>query len=156
MNSALSTLNTTTEVPLSKAPNPQLLPVCRSINGCPLLWVCVHFHFQTIWDFIVITRCYRLHLRIWLTDWLSYTASFMLSNYISTFFPLCANYSAYTVCPFTHGERVYRIFIYDLKTDRHNSISIYFHKSCFFLLCIPIISDKRLFWLSNNNSNKYR
>ncbi len=27
--------------PLSKAPNPQLLPGCCSI-GCPLLWVCVH------------------------------------------------------------------------------------------------------------------
>ncbi len=40
--SALSTLNTTAEVPLCKAPNPQLLPGCRSINGCPLLWVCVH------------------------------------------------------------------------------------------------------------------
>ncbi len=37
-----SALNTTTEVPLSKAPNLQLLPGCRSINGCPLLWVCVH------------------------------------------------------------------------------------------------------------------
>ncbi len=42
MYSALSTFNTTTEVPLSKAPNPQLLPGRRSINGCPLLWVCVH------------------------------------------------------------------------------------------------------------------
>ncbi len=42
MYSALSTLNTTTEVPLSKAPNPQLLPGHRSINGCPLLRVCVH------------------------------------------------------------------------------------------------------------------
>ncbi len=40
--SALSPLNTTAEVPLCKAPNPQLLPGCRSINGCPLLWVCVH------------------------------------------------------------------------------------------------------------------
>ncbi len=30
------------EVPLSKAPNPQLLLGRRSINGCPLLWVCVH------------------------------------------------------------------------------------------------------------------
>ncbi len=31
-----------TEVrPLSKAPNPQLLPVRRSV-GCPLLQVCVH------------------------------------------------------------------------------------------------------------------
>ncbi len=30
------------EVPLSKAPNPQLLPGRRSINGCPLLRVCVH------------------------------------------------------------------------------------------------------------------
>ncbi len=39
---SLSTLNTTTEVrPLSKAPNPQLLPGRRSI-GCPLLRVCVH------------------------------------------------------------------------------------------------------------------
>ncbi len=41
MYSALSTLNTTTEVPLSKAPNPQLLPGRRSINGCLLLQVCV-------------------------------------------------------------------------------------------------------------------
>ncbi len=41
MYSALS-LNTTTEVPLSKAPNPQLLPGRHSINGCPLLRVCVH------------------------------------------------------------------------------------------------------------------
>ncbi len=29
------------EVPLSKAPNPQLLPGRRSINSCPLLRVCV-------------------------------------------------------------------------------------------------------------------
>ncbi len=42
MTSALSTLNTTTEVPLSKAPNPQLLPGRCSINDCPLLRVCVH------------------------------------------------------------------------------------------------------------------
>ncbi len=42
MYSALSTLNTTTEVRLSKTPNPQLLPGRRSINGCPLLRVCVH------------------------------------------------------------------------------------------------------------------
>ncbi len=39
---ALSTFNTTSEVPLSKPPNPQLLPGRHSINGCPLLWVCVH------------------------------------------------------------------------------------------------------------------
>ncbi len=39
---SLSNLNTSTEVrPLSKAPNPQLLPGRRSI-GCPLLRVCVH------------------------------------------------------------------------------------------------------------------
>ncbi len=53
MYSVLSTFNTTTEVPLIKAPNPQLLPGRRSINGCPLLRgvcsrcvftaVCVHF-----------------------------------------------------------------------------------------------------------------
>ncbi len=30
------------EVPLSKTPNPQLLPGRHSINGCPLLLVCVH------------------------------------------------------------------------------------------------------------------
>ncbi len=42
MYSSLSTFNTTIEVPLSKAPNPQLLPGRRSINGCPLLRVCVH------------------------------------------------------------------------------------------------------------------
>ncbi len=42
-----STFNTMTEVPLSKAPNPQLLPGHSCINGCPLLrvcdCVCVHF-----------------------------------------------------------------------------------------------------------------
>ncbi len=43
MYSTLSTFNTTTELrPLSKAPNSQLLPGCRSINGRPLLRVCVH------------------------------------------------------------------------------------------------------------------
>ncbi len=31
-----------TEVPLSKGPNPQLLPWGLSIKGCPLLRVCVH------------------------------------------------------------------------------------------------------------------
>ncbi len=41
MSSALSTFNTTTEVPLSMVPNPQLLPGCHGI-GCPLLrCVCV-------------------------------------------------------------------------------------------------------------------
>ncbi len=40
MYSALSPLKTTTDVPLSKTPNPQLLPGHRSING--LLRVCVH------------------------------------------------------------------------------------------------------------------
>ncbi len=42
MSSALSSLNTTTEVPLSKETNPQLLPRHRSINGCRLLQVCIH------------------------------------------------------------------------------------------------------------------
>ncbi len=36
-----STLSTPTEVPLSKAPNPQLFPGRCSINGCPLLRVYV-------------------------------------------------------------------------------------------------------------------
>ncbi len=43
ITSTLSTFNTMTEVrPLSKAPNPQLLPGRRSI-GCPLLQVYVHY-----------------------------------------------------------------------------------------------------------------
>ncbi len=41
MSSSFSTFNTMTEVPLSKAPNPQLFPGRRSINGYPLLRVCV-------------------------------------------------------------------------------------------------------------------
>ncbi len=49
MYSTLSTLNTTTEVPLSKAPIPQLLPGRRSINGCPLLRVCVHCCVCALW-----------------------------------------------------------------------------------------------------------
>ncbi len=47
MYSALSTLNTTTEVPLSKAPNPQLLPrvpaLAAHCSGCVFTTVCVHF-----------------------------------------------------------------------------------------------------------------
>ncbi len=42
MCSALFLLKTTTEDPLSKEPNHKLLPGRRSINGCPLLRVCVH------------------------------------------------------------------------------------------------------------------
>ncbi len=43
MTSALFTLSAMTEVrPLSKAPDPQLLPGHRSINCCPLLLLCVH------------------------------------------------------------------------------------------------------------------
>ncbi len=41
MHSTLTTLNITTEVPLSKAPNPKLLSGRRNVNGCPLR-VCVH------------------------------------------------------------------------------------------------------------------
>ncbi len=44
ITSTLSTLNTMTEVrPLSKAPNPQLLPFQHSSIGCPLLQVYVHY-----------------------------------------------------------------------------------------------------------------
>ncbi len=42
MYSTLSTFKTMTKVPLSKAPNPQLLPGRQRINSCPLLRVCVH------------------------------------------------------------------------------------------------------------------
>ncbi len=51
MYNALSTLNTMTEVrPLSKAPDPQLLPGWRSYmaahrSGCVFNTVCVHFMF---------------------------------------------------------------------------------------------------------------
>ncbi len=40
MYRALSTLNKTTEVPLNKALNPQLLPGRRSVCVCSLLCVC--------------------------------------------------------------------------------------------------------------------
>ncbi len=42
MNSTLFLPQYHDEVPLSKTPNPQLLHGRRSINGCPLLRVCVH------------------------------------------------------------------------------------------------------------------
>ncbi len=59
MYSALSSFNTTTEVPLSKAPNPQLLPGRRSINGCPLLRVCVHG--VCVFTVCVCSRCVCVH-----------------------------------------------------------------------------------------------
>ncbi len=40
---SLSTLNTTTEVPLSKTPNPRLLPGHRGVCGAIASGVCVHF-----------------------------------------------------------------------------------------------------------------
>ncbi len=59
MYSALSSFNTTTEVLLSKAPNPQLLPGRRSINGCPLLRVCVHSVcvFTAVWVHFGRVKC---------------------------------------------------------------------------------------------------
>ncbi len=51
MNSTLLTFNTMTEVPLSKAPNPQLLP-----NGCPLLRVRVH----SVWFSLLTAVCVHL------------------------------------------------------------------------------------------------
>ncbi len=64
MTSALSTLNTTTEVrPLSKAPKPQLLPGAAALaahcSGCVLTAVCVHLdglnteHKFQVWDTIL-------------------------------------------------------------------------------------------------------
>ncbi len=47
------------EVLLSKAPNPQLLPGRRSINGCPLLLVCVHG--VCVFTVCVCSRCVCVH-----------------------------------------------------------------------------------------------
>ncbi len=70
MSSALSILNTTTEVLLSKALNPQLLPGRHSIKWLPTagcvhgLWVftavCVHFE----WVFTNIFLCVRQNKEI--------------------------------------------------------------------------------------------
>ncbi len=50
---SLHTFNTTTELrPLSKAQNPQLLPGCRGINGCPLLQVCVHYSLLCVYTWV--------------------------------------------------------------------------------------------------------
>ncbi len=55
-----------TEVPLSKAPNLQLLPGCRSINGCPLLPVCVHCWVCAHWMGKCRARMQSLGHHIWL------------------------------------------------------------------------------------------
>ncbi len=68
MNSTLSSFNTMTEVPLSKAPNPQLLPG-RWSNGCPLLrWV------QCVCSLLLTAVCVHLdglnaehQFRVWVT-----------------------------------------------------------------------------------------
>ncbi len=92
MYSTLSTFNTTTEVPLSKATNPQLLPGRRSINGCPhcsgcvftvCVCVCVHFGWANaeheFWVWVTILGRMSLHFiyhttvssgpLIWLDMW---------------------------------------------------------------------------------------
>ncbi len=58
MYSALSTFNTTTDVPLSKEPNPQLLHGSRSINA--LLRVCV-----------CVCVCVRVRVRVCTLDGLN-------------------------------------------------------------------------------------
>ncbi len=55
---------------LSKAPNPQLLPGCRSINGCPLLRVCVHCWLCAHW----IGKC-----RAWIQSLGHHTWSYVMS-----------------------------------------------------------------------------
>ncbi len=86
MNSTLSTFNTMTEVPLSKAPNPQLLPECWS-NGCLLLRVRVHsvcVHYSLL--------CVHLdglnaehQFRVWVTI-LDNTSQFIIIIFLNTFF----------------------------------------------------------------------
>ncbi len=59
---ALSPPQYMTEVPLSKAPNPKLLPGCCSINGCPLLRVCVNTSTGKTWG--------AVHVLWWNQFWL--------------------------------------------------------------------------------------
>ncbi len=67
MYSALSTLNTRSEVPLSKAPNPQLLPGRRSIYGCPLLQVCSQWVSEWVSECVCVCVCVcsLLHVCTW-------------------------------------------------------------------------------------------
>ncbi len=65
---SLSTLNTTTEVPLSKAPNPQLLPGRRSTapGVCSLLCVCtldglIAEHRFRVWVTILVRISRHFH-----------------------------------------------------------------------------------------------
>ncbi len=74
MYSALSTFNTTTEVSLSKAPNPQLLPGRRNMAGvcvhgvCVFTAVCVHLdglnaeHKFRVW--VTILGCMSRHFKL--------------------------------------------------------------------------------------------
>ncbi len=71
ITSVVSTLNSTTEVrPLSKAPNPRLLPGRRCI-GCPLLRVCVHYCVCALG----LIKCRAQILSIGLHTWLCVTSN---------------------------------------------------------------------------------
>ncbi len=86
MYRALSTLNTTTEVPLSKAPNPQLLPGrCSTVlrvyvhGVCVFTAVCVHLiginaeHKFRVWITILGHTSRHVHFYFNLfDDWLLY------------------------------------------------------------------------------------
>ncbi len=104
MSSALSTLNTTTEVrPLSKAPNPQLLPGRRSINDCPLLWmclrcVCVCVFVCSLLTAVCVCVCVCVHLdglnaehkfRVWVT---------ILGHTSRPFFPFLSKQCVHAYC----------------------------------------------------------
>ncbi len=92
MSSALSTLNTTTELPLSKAPNPQLLTGCRSIYGCPLLWLCVHGVCVCVCSLLCVCTLDGLNaehkFRVWVTILGRMSRFFFLKGSIKPDFPL--------------------------------------------------------------------
>ncbi len=54
----------------SKAPNPQLLPGCRSINGCPLLCVCCVCVCVCVLGWVNVEHEFRVWVTIWV--WVTY------------------------------------------------------------------------------------
>ncbi len=60
MYSALSTFNTMTEMPLSKAPNPQLLRVCVRVVCVHLGWVNAEHKFR-VWATILGYMSLHVH-----------------------------------------------------------------------------------------------
>ncbi len=116
------------EVPLSKAPNPQLLPRHRSINGCPLLQVCVHSVFTAMCA-LGWVKCRARIPSMGHHTWLYVTS---LSLYIYIYIYIYIQYPPLILAPLINMTKggcenkstLFILFIFHSKNSKNSNLSL--------------------------------